>query len=103
MDASGQMNINSKNIQQLADVSSGVEVKISSTLQIMHEATEASTKTVEDFEDTGRLVNEITTDINEANEIVASNARSVEEIAAAAEHLNNMTDNLNNKMEQFRV
>jgi len=48
-------------------------------------------------------VNEITTDINEANEIVASNARSVEEIAAAAEHLNNMTNNLNNKMEQFKV
>ncbi len=103
MDASGQMNINSKNIQQLADVSSGVEIKISSTLQMMHEATEVSRKTVVDFEDTGRSVNEITTDINEANEIVASNARSVEEIAAAAEHLNNMTNNLNNKMEQFKV
>ena len=103
MDASGQMNINSKNIQELADVSSGVEVRISATLEIMHEATETSTKTVGDFENTGILINEITTDINVANEIVASNARSVEEIAAAAEHLNNMTGNLNNKMEQFRV
>ncbi len=103
MDASGQMNINSQNIQELADVSSSVEVKISSTLEIMHEATIASTKTVEDFQETGVLVNEITVDINEANEIVASNARSVEEIASAAEHLNNMTDNLNTKMEQFKV
>ena len=102
-DASGQMNKNSKNIQELADLSSGVEMKISSTLELMHEASKATEKTVSDFEDTSRLVVTISDEINTANEIVASNARSVEEIASAAEHLNNMTDQLNQKMEEFKV
>lgn len=103
MDASQQMNRNSKNIQELAHISSGVELKIVTTLELMQEATRATEKTVQDFERTGKLVNNMTQDMNSANEIVASNARSVEEIAAAAEHLNSMTENLNQKMEQFKV
>jgi len=103
MDASGQMNINSKNIQELADVSSSVETMINETLEIMHEAASSSEKTVNDFEDTSRLVREISSDINSVNEIVASNARSVEEIAAASDHLNSMTESLNAKMAKFTV
>ena len=97
------MNRNAKNIQQLADVSSGVETKINATLEIMHDATRVSEKTVSDFEETGRLVDMITTEINDANDIVASNARSVEEIAAASEHLNTMTEQLTRRMEQFKL
>jgi methyl-accepting chemotaxis protein len=103
MDASQQMNKNSQSIQELANVSSGVESKIDRTLQLMKEATKATEKTVQDFEKTALLINNMNEDVNSANTIVASNARSVEEIAAAAEHLNSMTENLNHKMEQFRV
>ena len=103
MDASGQMNKNSKNIQQLADVSSAVETKINVTVELMNEASEASEKTVDDFSSTADLIKGIATEIDGANKIVASNARSVEEIAGAAEHLNSMTENLNEKMEQFKV
>lgn len=103
METSQQMNINSKNIQELADVSSAVKSKISVTLEIMHEASLATERTVHDFEVTSGLVTSISSDIKNANEIVASNARSVEEIAGAAEHLNKMTENLNNKMEEFKV
>ena len=102
-DASGQMNINSKKIQVLADVSSNVEVMINETLNIMHEAAASSEKTVNDFEDTSKLVDEISMDINDVNTIVASNARSVEEIASASDHLNSMTEKLNTKMEEFKV
>jgi methyl-accepting chemotaxis protein len=103
MDASQQMNKNSQSIQELANVSSGVESNIDRTLQLMKEATKATEKTVKDFEKTALLINNMNEDVNSANTIVASNARSVEEIAAAAEHLNSMTENLNHKMEQFRV
>ncbi|MFA6136867.1 MAG: methyl-accepting chemotaxis protein [Sulfurimonas sp.] len=102
-DSSEQMNKNSKHIQELADISSNVEDKINVTLSLMDLAYKANEKTVHDFGDTGKLVNEISFDISSANEIVASNARSVEEISAAAEHLNNMTENLTAKMEQFKV
>jgi methyl-accepting chemotaxis protein len=103
MDASGQINKNSKNIQELAKVSSAVEVNINTTVQIMGEAAEASEKTVKDFSITSDLVQSIATEIDDANKIVASNARSVEEIAGVADHLSTMTENLNDKMEQFKV
>lgn len=102
-DSSEQMNKNSKHIQELADISSSVEDKINATLVLMNTAYKTNEKTVHDYEDTGKLVNEIASDIRSANEIVASNARSVEEISAAADHLNNMTDKLTAKMEQFKV
>jgi len=102
-DSSQQMNVNSKRIQELADISSDVENKINATLELMEVANSANKKTVKDFEDTGKLVDEISLEISDANKIVASNARSVEEISAAAEHLNKMTEHLTNKMEQFKV
>lgn len=102
-DSSDQMNRNSQNIQELADISSSVEEKINATLELMNTASQANEKTVQDFEKTGELVDKISADITNANEIVASNARSVEEISAAADHLSSMTDQLNGKMEQFQV
>jgi len=103
MEASSQMNENSKNIQQLAELSSGVESKIEITLNMMNDATDASEKTVSDFENTNKLVNEISHDINSVNEDAEHNARSIDEIAKAAEHLNSMTEQLNHKMEEFKV
>ncbi len=103
MDAGEQMNKNSKNIQDLAGISASVEEKISMTVEIMHETNRVSSKTVTNFEETGHLVDTISAEINDVNDIVASNARSVEDIATAAEHLNSMTEQLNHKMEQFKV
>jgi methyl-accepting chemotaxis protein len=103
MDAGEQMSKNSKNIQALAGISANVEEKITITVSIMKEANRVSEKTVNDFEDTGKMVDVISEEINDVNAIVASNARSVEEIAAAADHLNSMTEELNMKMEKFKV
>ncbi|MFA5233090.1 MAG: methyl-accepting chemotaxis protein [Sulfurimonas sp.] len=103
MEASSQMNENSEHIQNLADISSGVELKITATLKIMHEAAATNEKTARDYQNTGQLVNNVSSEIDSVSEIVASNARSVEEIAAAAEHLNGMTEMLNHKMEQFKI
>ena len=102
-DSSEQMNRNAKSIQVLSEISANVETKINATVAIMEEATRVSEKTVADFEETGRMVDTITSEINDASDIVASNARSVEEIAAASEHLNNMTEALTQKMEQFKI
>ena len=102
-DSSQQMNINSKHIQELAEISSNVEKKIIVTLELMDAANTANEKTVKDFEMTGKLIDEVSLEINNANDIVTSNARSVEEISAAANHLNTMTESLTNKMEKFKV
>lgn len=103
MDAGEQMNKNSKNIQDLAEISSDVEIKIIKTVEIMQTATHVSEKTVDDFQETGKMVDTIAHKITDINDIVQSNARSVEEIAAAAEHLNSLTEQLESGMERFKI
>lgn len=103
MEAGDQMNKNSKNIQDLAVISAKVEEKITQTVDIMQEANRVSEKTVVDFEDTGKMVDVMSGEVNDISDIIASNARSVEEIATASEHLSSMTEQLNLKMEQFKV
>ncbi len=97
------MNSNSAEVQELANVSTDVEQKINATVKIVHEAVKASDKTVSDFEKTGKNVESIVTQVTEINKLSAQNARNVEEIAAAADHLNSMTDDLHAKLEAFRT
>jgi methyl-accepting chemotaxis protein len=98
-DASTNMNNNSKDIQELASLAQDVENKINESVDIVNEAVIASDKTVQDFAQTGKDVEEIVSKVEEINVISSTNARSVEEIAAAAEHLNTLTDELNTKLE----
>ena len=98
-DASTQMNRNSQEIQALSDLAQDVENKINQSVKIVNEAVIASDKTVKDFEKTGKDVQLIVLKVEEINTLSATNARSVEEIAAAAEHLNTLTDELNTKLE----
>lgn len=100
---SEQMNSNSKDMNNLASVSSDVENKINTTTTIVNKATDASDKTVKDFETTGIHIENIVKNISEINTMSTLNARNVEEIASAAEHLNNMTAELTHKLEHFRT
>ncbi len=102
-DVSGQMNSNSADVQELANVSTEVEEKINASVSIVNSAVKASDKTVTDFETTGKNVEYIVSQVSEINKLSSVNARNVEEIAAAAEHLNSMTDSLHAKLETFRT
>ena len=102
-DSSEQMGINSKQIQELTHVASDVEKTINVMSETMNNAIAMSDKTMQDYIATGKNVNEIMDGISEINQISSENARSVEEIASAAEHLNKMTDVLNSKLSIFRT
>ena len=102
-EASAQMSTNSEDIQNLADVAINVEKSITQTVQLVNTAVAANDRTVQDFIQTGQSVETIVEKIEEVNKISSENARSVEEIAAAAEHLNAMTDTLRTKLEIFRT
>ena len=102
-DSSEQMGINSKQIQELTHVASDVEKTINDMSATMNNAIAMSDKTMQDYIATGKNVNEIMDGISEINQISSENARSVEEIASAAEHLNKMTDALNTKLSVFRT
>jgi len=102
-DASQEMGKNSQEIQGLATLAEDVEVKINESVEIVNLAVSASEKTVEDFEHTGEDVETIVSYMNEINSASFENARSVEEIVAASEHLNGMTENLHVKLETFQT
>lgn len=103
VEASTQMDNNSKQIQTLATVASEVEAKINESVDIVNLSVKATDKTVNDFETTNGRVGDIAKKITAVNDISSANARSVEEIAAAAEHLNQMTQELNSKLEIFKT
>ncbi len=102
-DASSRMSENSNDIQKLASIAQAVENKINMIVDMGEQTVEVSDKTVNDFENTSKSIELIVSKVEKINSISSTNARSVEEIASAAEHLNTLTDQLNLKLETFRT
>jgi len=103
MDSSDQMTTNSKKVEALSTTASHVEVKINELSRVMETTTHISDKTVENYLQTGDDITAMISDVSQINDISSQNARSVEEIASAAEHLNKMTEMLNLKLSEFRT
>ncbi|WP_263833184.1 methyl-accepting chemotaxis protein [Sulfurospirillum oryzae] len=102
VDSSEQMGRNAKNIQRLSDVSTGVEETILGTTMVMQESvvsvTTSAANSIRIASDTDRIVSMVTN----INSLTSENARSVEEIASAADHLSKLAESLNGKLNQFR-
>ncbi len=101
--ASDQMSKNSKDIQKLTGFANNVEQEISTTTVVMENAIEINEKMMNDYISTGKNIDQIVTKIININEFSGENARSVEEIASASEHLNDMTEKLNMTLNQFKT
>ena len=97
------MHINSAQIKDLNVVADDVKEKITILADSMHQAINLSDKNVSDYIKTGENVTEILNNTNNINAISSQNAKSIEEIAAAAEHLSKMTETLNNSLDKFKV
>ncbi|KFL33426.1 MULTISPECIES: methyl-accepting chemotaxis protein [unclassified Sulfurospirillum] len=102
-DSSDQMTSNSKKVESLATTASDVETKINNMFKVMGNATKVSDKTAENYLKTGSDIESMIDDVSKINDISSQNARSVEEIASAAEHLSRMTETLNLKLSEFRT
>jgi len=102
-DSSEQMTSNSQKVEELSTTASHVESKINELLNVMEITTRISDKTVENYLQTGNDITDMIGNISQINDISSQNARSVEEIASAAEHLNKMTEMLNLKLSEFRT
>jgi methyl-accepting chemotaxis protein len=102
-DASTQMGSNSQEVQELVNIAQNVENKIKSTVDIVDKAVQVSDKTVKDFQGASQNINIIVDKIENINDISSTNAKSVEEIAQAAENLSTLTNNLNSELETFKT
>jgi len=102
IDSAEEMGKNSKNILRLVEVSADVEEAIIDTSVIMHSSVEAvsvsAANAITISEDTEKIMHMV----SNINDLTNQNARSVEEIASAAEHLYQLTEGLNAKLNQFK-
>ena len=94
---------NSKEIENLLIISSKVDSQLEETTKVMGEAVEISEKNVGDVAKISKFIGTLLNDFDKIDDNSAKSGRAVEEIASAAEHLNNMTDKLNQKLESFKV
>jgi len=101
--SSEEMNKNSEEIQKLTLFAQNAEGKIQETTEIMNKATLVNEKMINDYIQTGKNVDTIVNKVLNINDLSSENARSVEEIASAAEHLNSMTEKLNNTLSMFKT
>ncbi len=102
-DTSEQMNINSNEMESLIEIANKVEADINDTSVIMNNATLASEKTVQDYIETGAKIDSIVIQVKQIYSNTTTNTKSIEEISNSAEHLNSLTEELNNVLEKFKT
>ena len=100
--ASVEMNTNSENINKISDISINVQSNVSEVTAVLGRTITNTQKTVQDYIDTSNKIDAITKDIEEISALSNTNARSVEEIAGASEHLHELTETLNNELSKFK-
>lgn len=101
MEASKEMEQNTKIAQTLAASSQNAEGKISESINTMQGATSMVEALVHKTVENTKSTEQILLRIDEISVIANQNSKSVEEIASAADHLYQMADGLKNKLEVF--
>ncbi|ULO01797.1 Cache sensor-containing MCP-domain signal transduction protein [Campylobacter sp. RM5004] len=102
-DTSEQMNINSNQMQDLSNIANVTKEHMHTMKESVTNAINQSEQTVHDYINTSEDMEKILNNLNNMNIITNENARSVEEIAGAASHLSEMTEELNKKLQEFRT
>ncbi len=102
VDSSEQMSKNASNIQKLVGISKAVEESIFDSAAVMDKNVAGISQRAEGSAALAKDAQRIAQLIGNVNDLSSSNARSVEEIASAAEHLYKLTEQLNAKLNQFK-
>jgi methyl-accepting chemotaxis protein len=102
IEASEDMNTNSKNINDISTISINVEGNVVDVTRVLGIALNNTDQTVQDYINTAKKIDVITTEVQKINDISSVNSRSVEEIASASENLHNMTQQLNEELSKFK-
>ena len=102
-DATVMMTENATNIKKLGDKTSDVEGVIKKTVHAINETAKAAEDNSEVMNFGIIRIKEVLTQINTISELSSTNARSVEEIAALAEHLSKIAENLNGQLSEFKT
>ncbi|WP_457598307.1 methyl-accepting chemotaxis protein [Hydrogenimonas sp.] len=100
-EASDNMQVNAAEIAQAAEQVSGVEQSIDSVRDAIEKSRSMAEESAAAVDKLKSRVVAISSKMAQLNEVSGTNARSVEEIAAAAEHQNDMIEKLNSQLNNF--
>ncbi|MEA1891909.1 MAG: methyl-accepting chemotaxis protein, partial [Campylobacterota bacterium] len=101
-DASDSISHNAVEIEKLSASASEAQSEISSSVDVMDLAVKKVDEMVGGYIENGNAVQEMINKVDIVNELSVSNARSVEEIASASDHLSSMTAKLNNLLASYK-
>jgi len=103
IDVTESMSKSSKKIEELGEKSKAVEHIMNQTVSIISDAAKIANQTAEDASFGNAKTKEVISQIDTINKLSMTNARSVEEIAAAAEHLAKLAESLSLSLDQFKT
>ena len=102
-DASGEIDFNSQEMIKLAETSSNLHDTIRDNAKILESNIQNNHKSVKDFVLVNESIDSMMKKIQEIDTIASANARSIEEVASASDHLSSMTNKLDHALGQFKV
>ncbi len=101
-DASDAISINAVEIEKLSGNANEAQGEISSSVTVMEAAVKKVDEMVEGYISNGESIQAMIDKVDVVNDLSTSNARSVEEIASASDHLSAMTAKLNNLLASYK-
>lgn len=101
-ESSDDMQENAKDISTAAERASDVEESIDTVMSAIEKSKQMALKSSEAVDKLKNRMLDISENMSELNDTAILNARSVEEIAAAAEHQNKIIEELNTQLSSFK-
>lgn len=102
-DLSDEINNNAEDVKGLGDLSAQVQAQTSSVMNSMKATTQIVEEVVVTTDSNADMLDGALAEINTVRTLAASNARSIEEIASVAKHLEKMTANLKEVADRFTI
>ena len=102
MDASESISHNANEIEKLTENANEAQVEITTSVSIMSLSVKNVNDMVDGYVQNTKSVQSMIDKVEVVKDLSVSNARSVEEIASASDHLSNMTAKLNNLLASYK-
>lgn len=101
--SSDEMNKNAESFKQMTQSAKDVSTSIVDAANVMTKAVVATEHSIKSSQSINDNVAIVAAEMKNIDDISTKNARSVEEIASASEHLYKLTEELNNGLSKFRT
>ena len=101
-DASDAISLNATEIEKLSENANEAQSEITNSVSVMDTAVKNVDLMVEGYVENGKAIQKMIDRVDVINDLSVSNARSVEEIASASDHLSSMTAKLNDLLQSYK-